>query len=85
MSASQRLYIVVSGAIFFMVALFHLFRLVYQWPIVVGPRTIPFVLSYVGLPASTAYFVWACTLLWRRAKRRSEPAAEPQSVRRLDR
>ncbi len=63
---SQKLYLVVSGAIFLLVGLFHLFRLIYQWPIVVGPRTIPYALSYVGVPVSSAYCAWACTLLWPR-------------------
>jgi len=67
---SQKLYLVVSGAIFFLVGLFHLFRLIYQWPIVVGPRTIPFALSYVGCPVSTGYCLWACWILWAAGKRR---------------
>ena len=62
---ANSLYLIVSGAIFLMVAVFHLFRLVYRWPIVVGTTTIPYVLSYVGLPASTGHFVWACWLLRR--------------------
>jgi hypothetical protein len=48
-----------------MVAIFHLLRLVEHWPIVVGTTTIPYALSYVGLPASTAYCVWAIWLLFR--------------------
>jgi len=56
---SVRLYVVVSGAIFFLVGGFHLFRLVNNWPIVVGGRTIPHCLSYVGFPVATAYAVWA--------------------------
>ena len=59
----QSLYLIVSGAIFLLVAVFHLLRLMYHWPIVVGTRAIPFSLSYVGLPASSAYCVWACCLL----------------------
>jgi len=59
---SNKLYLIVSGAIFFLVAVFHLLRLVYHWPIVVGTYEVPHVLSYVGFPASTAYCVWACWL-----------------------
>jgi len=67
---SQKLYLVISGAIFFLVGIFHLFRLVYNWPIVVGTKMVPYSLSYVGFPASIGYSVWACwLLLFRRAKR----------------
>jgi len=60
---AQELYLIFSEVIFLLVAVFHLLRLVNHWPIVVGPRTIPFVLSYVGLPASAAYCAWAIWLL----------------------
>ncbi len=63
---SRKLYFIVSGSIFLLVATFHLLRLVYHWPIVVGTRTIPHALSYVGFPVATAYAVWACSLLLRR-------------------
>ena len=67
---SRKLYLILSGFIFLLVAIFHLFRLMYPWPIVVGPRTIPFALSYVGFPASAAYFAWAVWLLCRGEKPR---------------
>ena len=63
---SQKLYLIISGAIFFLVGTFHLLRLVYHWPIVVGTRIVPYSLSYVGFPASIGYSVWACWLLFRR-------------------
>ncbi len=66
---ATKLYLVWSGFIFLLVAVFHLFRLVNHWAIVVGGTTIPFVLSYIGLPASTLYCAWAVWLLWRRAKK----------------
>lgn len=56
---SKKLYLAVSGGIFFLVGIFHLLRLIYQWPIVVGARTIPHALSYVGFPVAIAYAVWA--------------------------
>ncbi len=62
-----KLYLVVSGAVFLLVAVFHLFRLLHGWPILVGSASIPLALSYVGLPASTGYTVWAVWLLRRRA------------------
>jgi len=62
---SKKLYLVVSGTIFLLVGLFHLLRLIYHWPIVVGPKVIPYALSYVGFPAATAYSIWA-GWLWHR-------------------
>ncbi len=68
-----KLYLVLSGAIFLLVAVFHLLRLINGWSIVVGPHVVPFALSYLGLPASTAYCVWAAWLL--RATRGARSAA----------
>ncbi len=68
-----KLYLVLSGAIFLLVAVFHLCRLLYGWPIIVGPYVVPLALSYVGLPASTAYCVWAIWLL--RGTRAASPVA----------
>jgi hypothetical protein len=62
---SRKLYLVLSGTIFLLVGSFHLLRLIYHWPIVVGPRLIPFALSWVGFPVATAYALWAWWL-WRR-------------------
>ncbi len=59
----QNLYLIVSGAIFLFVAVFHLLRLVCSWPIVIGGWTIPLWLSYIGLPVASAYCVWAYWLL----------------------
>jgi len=67
---SRKLYLILSGFIFLLVAVFHLLRLVEHWPILVGPRTIPFALSYLGFPGSTAYCVWAVWLLVRDSQRR---------------
>jgi hypothetical protein len=64
---SQKLYLIISGAIFFLVGIFHLLRLVYGWPIVVGTRMVPYSLSCVGFPVSIGYSVWACWLLFRKA------------------
>jgi len=58
-----KLYLIISGGIFLDVAIFHLLRLTYQWPIVVGSTTIPFLLSYVGFPVSTGFSLWAFWLL----------------------
>jgi hypothetical protein len=63
---ARQLYLIISGAIFLLVGIFHLLRLLYHWPIVVGTRTVPYALSYVGCPVSFAYSVWAAWLLRRK-------------------
>jgi len=62
----SKLYFIVSGFVFLLVSLFHILRIVNQWPIIVGPRVIPFWLSYIGGPVSFAYFIWAawCLFTW---------------------
>lgn len=69
-----KLYLIVSGGIFLLVGVFHFLRLLYHWPILFGPYTVPFALSYVGCPVSTAYCLWATWLL-RTTRRRRSPAA----------
>lgn len=63
---SLKLYLIVSGTIFFMVGVLHLFRLLNHWQMVVGTYTVPHVLSFVGCPVATAYAVWALLLLRRK-------------------
>lgn len=70
---SQKLYLIVSGAVFLLVAVFHSLRLVHQWPIMVGPHAVPFALSYVGCPVSFGYAVWAAWLLRAAFRRRALP------------
>jgi hypothetical protein len=66
---AHKLYLILSGLIFLLVSGLHLLRLVYGWPIVIGPRTVPYALSYVGCPVSLGYAVWAAWLLVRLRKR----------------
>lgn len=54
-----RVYLILSGSIFLLVALLHLLRLVNHWPIVIGTWPVPHWVSYVGLPAASGYCVWA--------------------------
>lgn len=63
---SQKLYLIISGSIFLLVGIFHFLRLVYQWPILVGTRVVPFALSYIGFPGAIGYSAWAWWLLSRR-------------------
>ena len=61
-----KLYLIISGAIFFLVGIFHCLRLVYNWPIIVGTTVVPHALSYIGCPVSLGYSAWACWLLFRK-------------------
>jgi hypothetical protein len=61
---SQKLYLVVSGLVFVLVGTLHLLRLVHHWPVVVGPWNVPYALSLLGFPVSTAYAAWAAWLLF---------------------
>ena len=62
-----KLYLAISGAVFLLVGLFHLGRLIGHWPMVVGTTTIPASLSWIGFPVATGYAVWAFLLLRRPA------------------
>jgi hypothetical protein len=72
---AHKLYLFLSGLIFFLVSLLHFLRLVYGWPVVVGPWTIPYTLSYVGCPAALGYSVWAAWLFRHMGKRQSQERA----------
>jgi hypothetical protein len=74
---AAKLYLILSGFIFLLVGIFHLLRVVYHWPIVIGTWTIPFVLSYVGFPAATGYSAWALWLL----RRMRIPGSSPFRLR----
>jgi len=55
----ERIYLAGSGTVFFIVAVFHLFRLIFRWPIIVGTLEIPYLLSYMGLPSGIAASILA--------------------------
>jgi hypothetical protein len=65
-----KLYLAVSGTIFLLVGLFHLFRLFNQWEITVAESTLPQILSCIGFPVSTGYFLWAVWLFRKSSKGR---------------
>ncbi len=74
-----KLYLAISGIIFLLVGVLHLFRLFNQWQITVGGATVPQFLSYIGFPVSTGYFLWAVWLFRRSSKGRlSHPDSLPQ-------
>ena len=60
---SSKVYFVISGVIFGLVALAHLFRVIYQMPVQVGDWAFPVWLSWGGLVVAGVLCVWAFRLL----------------------
>ena len=56
-------YLKFSGAIFGVVALAHLHRLVRHWPIDVAGHTVPLWVSWVALVLAGGLSIWALRLL----------------------
>ena len=59
---STKPYLAISGFIFFLVGLLHLFRLVCRWPAQIGAWPVPGWLSYLGLVAAWGLCAWAYRL-----------------------
>ena len=56
---SRKLYLVISGTIFCLVACLHLLRLIFDWQAQVGTWIIPFWLSWGGLIGASILSAWA--------------------------
>ncbi len=52
-------YCTVSGILFFLIALAHLMRLVYGWPVEIGQATVPMFVSWFGLIVPAVLAGWA--------------------------
>jgi hypothetical protein len=59
----MRAYIQVSGIIFALVALGHLWRLLARWPLVLAGRPLPAVASLIVCLAAGALSLWAWRIL----------------------
>ena len=62
MSSLQR-YLVITAAVFAVVAIAHLTRALEAWPITIGPWSVPVELSWLGAIAAGALSAWAILLL----------------------
>ena len=60
---SRKLYFSLTGLIFLLVGVLHFLRLLYHWPVMVGPRAVPYALSFIGCPGALGYSAWAAWLL----------------------
>jgi hypothetical protein len=58
----MRTYLVVSGLLFGAVALLHLLRLIYGWPVQIGAEVVPMWISAIGLAVTGALCIWAFAL-----------------------
>jgi hypothetical protein len=58
----MRNYLRTSGIIFGLVAIGHLLRLVFRWPLLLAGRPLPWVASLLVLIGSGAMAVWAYRL-----------------------
>ena len=56
-------YIAVSGTVFGIVAIAHVVRLLFGWPVLVARQSIPVWFSVVGLVFAGALCVWALRIL----------------------
>ena len=52
-------YCVISGILFTLVAVAHLLRIVYGWPVLIGDYGAPMWMSWVGLIIPGGLAVWA--------------------------
>jgi hypothetical protein len=57
-----RLYLMISGSIFGIVAVLHLLRLMNHWPFQLGPWALPLLASWFALVVSAGLCGWAFRL-----------------------
>jgi hypothetical protein len=60
---STKIYLTVTGIIFAIVAILHLLRLIYLWPVQIGTFILPIWLSCAALLVTSVLFIWAFLLL----------------------
>ena len=56
-------YLIITGSLFGIIAVLHLVRLIYQWPMQVGTMNIPIIASCAGLLIAAILFIWAFLLV----------------------
>ena len=59
----MRAYLVVTVILFAAVALAHLLRLIYAWPVQLGAEVVPMWVSVIGLLAAGGLCIWALALV----------------------
>jgi len=64
--AAMRAYLLVSGLLFGVVAVVHILRLAYGWPVQIAGFMVPLDVSWAGIVVPGALCVWAFILALRR-------------------
>ncbi len=59
---NTKLYLLISGAIFCVVAMLHLLRMLNQWSFIVEQWAIPLWVSWVGVVIPASLAIWAVRL-----------------------
>ena len=59
---TEKLYLIISGVIFALIGLFHLLRIMFQWPAIVGAWTVPFTISLMAIIVAAVLTFWAFRL-----------------------
>ncbi len=59
---NEKLYLIISGVIFALIGLFHLLRILFQWPAMVGAWTVPFTISVGAIMVAGILTFWAFRL-----------------------
>jgi uncharacterized protein YqgC (DUF456 family) len=67
---SGKPYLLISAAIFTLVALLHLLRLFTHWSVQIGAVSVPLWGSWIGLIIGTALSLWAFRLMFQSVGRR---------------
>ncbi len=62
----QKFYLLLSGAIFFLVAMLHLVRILFDFSIIVAGWIVPLWISYIGFPVALGYTIWAFLIFKKR-------------------
>ena len=56
-------YHIITGILFGIVALVHLFRLINQWPLTLGPWSVSMSISWIGLIVTGCLCIWSFSLI----------------------
>ncbi len=59
---TEKLYLIISGVIFALIGLFHLLRIMFQWPAIIGAWTMPFTISFMVIMVASVLTFWAFRL-----------------------
>lgn len=62
---NPRPYFVVTGCVFALVALLHVVRAIYGWPVVIAGQEVPVAVSWVGFVVAASLALWAVQLAGR--------------------